>query len=408
MDKVQHLPYDRHQKRIILALTGLMLSGTLINLSNVCSLHFFRTTYTVFETIIDIAGVLMFVVGLTEILRKNAIFVISSTLLFAIIWILSGFIYPVNSIYLQESFQQFFIYVLPFMWIGRYLIKEGMYLDQFLLIARIKLILVIATQIIIFIDPFADIFAGDYMDASNAMIVGIVSVYFLAARDKKILDMLLSVIATIMILVSGSRGALVSLAFFWIIYLFTGPSKGKGWLYITLILIGSIMVLDSEIILMPIKKIAENLGFSTHLIDALTSKSIFEDSNRSSLFSSFWQCIWQRPLGYGVMGDRAISIQYGIWNKPIYPHNIYLEILINFGYIVGSIICILLTLKLVSLLYLRRNSKIRDTVLILTSAGFIRLLVSSSYWNEQIFFMLLGVISTTVFRNIKFRFGRIM
>ena len=59
-----------------------------------------------------------------------------------------------------------------------------------------------------------------------------------------------------------------------------------------------------------------------------------EDENRTLLYASFWEAAQDRTFGYGVMGDRYISYHDGFFFKPIYPHNIYLELIVDFGVII--------------------------------------------------------------------------
>ena len=143
--------------------------------------------------------------------------------------------------------------------------------------------------------------------------------------------------------------------------------------------------------------ISGSLGFSTHLSEAVSSGAVFNDENRELLYAGFVSMIWQKPWGYGIMGDRYISYEYGLFYKPIYPHNIYLEVIINFGYVIGIIICALFTFFLFRAILIGNNKQYKVMILVLASTSFVKLLFSSSYWIDQMFFMLLGAMIAPFF-----------
>lgn len=393
-----------YTKRIDIALYGLLLSGTVIDLINVVTKLLIGQSFGTVETVVNIIGILMFLYGSLELMRKDFLFVIKSLMLFLLLWVGSGLLFSDNVQYLKENAGQFFIYVLPFCWFGHYVIRSGMYLNSFLKICRVKLFFALISQIIILLYPSADIFGGDYMDAANAMLVGIIGTYYLTARDKRKFDMLLSVLSTFVILICGSRGVFLSLCFFWILYLVYGQIKKKA-LYITLLAaLGVLVSLFVNPILLAIEKVASNLGFSVHLISALINNNMFEDSNRIKLIEFFWNAIFRKPFGYGVMGDRYISYKTGFYYKPIYPHNIMLEVAINFGIFIGLFLVLWFLMKCIKCFYQKSDVELKATVMVLLSCCIVRLMFSSSYWNDQMFFMLIGVFCAISRKRYRIRF----
>lgn len=389
----------KRENMVFYALAGLMLSGTIINLLNVFIKLFFNSTFTYVEKIIDIIGIILFVLFIPELLRKAYRFVIITLVSFSLLWIGAGLIFPENIPYLIENSKQFFIYVLPFSWIAVYLTRNQDFISVFLKIGKTKFVIALITQIVIFIFPKTDIFDGDYMDASNAMLVGIMSVFYLAYKDRKMVDIILSICGIFITLISGSRNVLVAIIVFWIL-VFIQMNRRKKFIWLTGILFfGCLLLIFYRPILELVSKIATDIGFSAHLIDALLTNSVFEDSTRLKLFEGFWQAILERPFfGYGVLGDRAISIPKGIWHKPMYPHNIILELFIDFGMLFGSLIITWYAIKIIQG-FKSKNEKYKGAVFVLFCCSIVKLMVSSTVWNDQMFFMLSGFLLSYSFQK---------
>lgn len=375
---------NHNTNRIKYALYGLFLRGTIVDLFKVFSMDSM-------EPIVDVLAIGLFLLGLIELLKQEAKFVGYSTILFGLLWGISTFLHPANTVYVKENMAQFFVYCLPFMWLGYYFIKHSIFLDVLLPIAKVKLILALVVQTIILIAPSRDIFGGDYQTAAYSIIVGLVSTYYLALRNRKKIDIFLSILGTLILMVCGSRGIFVSLIFFWAIYFISQTSNKQKIAIVLSIAIVSTFFSFKEIIA-PIASVAESFGFSTHLTDALAQGAVFEDESRELLYAGFLALIWQEPLGYGIMGDRYISYFTGIFWKPIYPHNIFLELMVDFGYVIGITLSLFLVYYIFKNVLFSKNRKYTMTLLVLTSTSLIKLLFASSFWIDQMFFMLIGAL----------------
>ena len=376
--------------KIKLALTGLLLKGTVSNLFSVLSLE---AAVPVVSTI----SIALFVLGLVDLLRKASKFVILSTLVTALLWIQTILFFPQNLKYMREEWLQTFIYCLPFMWLGYDFIKQEVFLDYLLPIARVKLILALLVQIIILVNPAADIWGNDYMNAANEMMVGLIAVYYLYIRDRKISDLVLSMVGSVLILTVGSRGGLVAIVFFWTVWWVMNKRSVANNTFLVLLLF--LFVVFSGPLMNAIFSLAESFGYSSHIAEKVEGGGLFNDEARTDLFMFFVNYIKESPFGYGVMGDRALTD--GVYSRPIYPHNLYLEILTNFGYVVGGIVSFVFTFYLVKFIMRGENKQYSMSVLTLSSIAFVHLMFSGSYWSEQMFFMLVGILLAVKFVNNK-------
>ena len=369
-------------QKINIALIGLLLRGTVIDLFNAVGLGFLNP-------IANALAIAMFLIGLIELLRSDAKCVIISSLFFSLLWWISILLHPETLVYVKEEGIQFFIYCLPFLWFGHYFVKKAIYLELFLPVARIKLILALFLQLLILLGVSQDIYKGDYQTAANSILVGLVAVFYLALRDKKRLDITMSVLGTIILLIVGSRSSFVAIVFFWVIYLVSiAKSKELSFLIVFVALLVIAFGLDP--LLKFTANVAQGIGLTGHLTEALQTGGVFVDEQREELYLGFTALIRQSAWGYGILGDRYISYQHGIFWKPIYPHNIYLEVLVNFGYILGSVIAVIFTIWIIRSLFFVKNRRYRLVVLVLATVSYVKLLFMSSYWIDQMFFMLLG------------------
>lgn len=362
-----------------------MISGSMADLVNVLLEDAVNESVEVF---FDVIGLILFLISLPELFRRESKTIILSTLFFCILWWLSGLFNPQNVPFLKEQSRQFFLYVLPYFWIGSYLVRRGLFLNGFLQIARWKFFLSISAQLIIILQPTRDIFGGDYMNAANALVVGLISVSYLAFRDRKWYDITSAVVGTVVLFMNGSRGIFLSLVLFWVlIYIYSSTRNTKSLLVSTAILLLIIGV--SGPLLDVFSSLSERAGISTHLTDALGSnEGLFFDENRAYLYANFWQAILEKPIwGYGIMGDRAISESFA--SKPIYPHNLFLELFVDFGMIIGVIVMLLFLVRVFKGL-VNKNIDYKFGIIVLLCCCFVKLMVSSSLWQDQMFFMLLG------------------
>lgn len=374
---------DSDEKRIQIALAALLLRGPVVDL--------FRALGINADDIVTPISILLFVIGLVSLIKKHGRFILVSSAIFGLLWLLSARMHPTTIPYIKAEGVQFFVYSLPFLWFGHYFIVSRIYMDMFLPIARIKLVLALIIQVLVLFGLSEDIFKGDYQTAANSIIVGLLATSYLAVQSKKTFDIVLTILGTIILVSVGSRSSLVSVIFFWTVY-FVSISRGVRTKVGIAIIAIIFLIVGIDPLLKAVAYLGKSAGFSMHLADALSSGSLFVDEERETLYIGFSALIAKSPWGYGILGDRYISYETGLYWKPMYPHDIYLELMVNFGYIIGSIIALWFTYYLIKSLFICHNRLYRVSILLLTSVSFIKLLFSSSYWIDQMFFMLLGAI----------------
>jgi hypothetical protein len=184
----------------------------------------------------------------------------------------------------------------------------------------------------------------------------------------------------LMMLLLGSRGALLA-AMIYVISLWIIDSKKKSFIYI--IILGFVMFSNNAINLF--QGIADNIGISSRTLIMLREGNIAESSSRLEIYSNAWHSLINGPVfGHGLYGDRVIL-------NGAYCHNIFLEILIDFGFIIGG--GLLLILFYIMLRVLQKSEvESKKLILMFICFGFLQFLVSGSYLKSPEFGIFLGLL----------------
>lgn len=199
----------------------------------------------------------------------------------------------------------------------------------------------------------------------------------------------------------GSRGALLCLGVFIILYLFNGQqSKIKKMLYSVILIITGLFTYNKgvEIIQNTAIYLLNNFNISSRTLMKIASGDIMDDSGRDSIYRLVKQAIENNPWGYGAYGDRPLIGPSFYWG---YSHSIVYEMMINFGVILGVLFLLFLSIKSVCLVFFSKDKYIIFTMMIVFSMT-MRLIISDTFWGNIYFWILLSILF--IFRvHLKFR-----
>lgn len=219
-------------------------------------------------------------------------------------------------------------------------------------------------------------------------------------RGGKVRDLILSLVAAGLMLASGARGPIIGyIISAFVIVIFEKELKRSSKVILFCCTVAIIIAINgSTSSIISISDFLKNSGYSTRVIDLLTSKSLIVDRERNMLFTASMKLIEEHfVLGTGVINDRfelSKLVYIGSASGVIgtYPHNIIIEVLIQFGCFVGTALIgwfIYVTKKA-----LREINQRRSLVVLLLAMALPSLLYSGSYIQEPLFYMLLGVLMT--------------
>jgi O-Antigen ligase len=204
--------------------------------------------------------------------------------------------------------------------------------------------------------------------------------------------LLITFISIVMIIALGSRGAILCVFVFLILRFIKFNINKSYWSYIKYILtLGFIflMLLYLDTFLMYLNNVLLEFGVYSRNIQTFFSERI-SLSGRDTLYKTVFGNILNSPLlGIGIAGDRQIL-------NGSYVHNLFLEILANFGLVIGFFIIISIIIFILICLFLR-DRKLYNIFILWLCIGFIHLWVSYSYLTDFRFWAFMGVMINILF-----------
>lgn len=220
--------------------------------------------------------------------------------------------------------------------------------------------------------------------------------YYLYIREvdkKKIIDIILFSIALLFSFLGGRQSMLFVVVAIVFSFLFFTPTN-KNWkngvlkfivvFFITLLIFFYNEFINSLIFLLNIT------GISSRSLNALVDGSLLDFTNRENNYKLSMEVIKKNGTNIsGVFGDRYYLRQ--IATTIAYPHNIALELLIDFGTGLGSVILICLILGTI-LAFIFCKKELRAFYFAFLVYGVGRFLVSSSIFIEINFMVFIGLL----------------
>ena len=191
----------------------------------------------------------------------------------------------------------------------------------------------------------------------------------------------------ICILVAGSRGPLLGVALILLVQLWDSLRVKRMAQRISFTAmftaVFGVVIANFSNIMMSIGILMQNLGISSRTVMLLASGNYNDDSGRGTIYNIALDLIKTGgPFGHGIYGDRyVISEETSLWIG--YCHNIALEILVDFGYILGGIILCIMIYRIIRILR-APDSEWRSLYIIFLIAAS-QLILSGSFWYTSTF-----------------------
>ena len=380
------------KKARILLSTDTRLSIAILSPSVILMLQFFVLNYfNILETstgyAIQILSKLLvgciFLCSFSSVIRKSLIVIVLTYSITGIVYLLNYIIFPVNSVYLNDVVFDFILICLP-CFIYSYSITD---------IKALELITQKASMIIYTVDISLGllVFIGkasiDSYSMSFSYYLLLPTIIYLKKyfETYKFKYLFLSALSILLIIAIGSRGAIMCLGVYVMLYHLISIRKmtlPKALCVIIFTLILFISLIFFKEILLFLYNILERFGISSRSIILFLRDGIYL-SGREELYGKIVEQIFAHPLiGIGIAGDRY-------YLDGSYTHNIFLEILSGFGVFFGFILILTLLFTIFKSLF-PKNIKGFDNILVWFSIGFVPLLVSGSYLTDFQFWIFLG------------------
>lgn len=229
---------------------------------------------------------------------------------------------------------------------------------------------------------------------------------FLLLKKKSAIILMIASFA--IVIMSGARGPLLAFLICFALELFFG-SKNKirmlicfGAFAVIVLLLYSLFF-DRAIELLI--DAFEKRGLSLRILERLKAGTLGTDSGRKALSTFAFEYSKSHLFyGTGLINDRILLFENLTvdTNKTVfgyYCHNIFLEIMMQYGLILGVLMCLMFILLIFVQFRINKTPESRSITIILLSAGLLPLLVSYSYATYECFYLFFGFIFTQFFQS---------
>lgn len=298
------------------------------------------------------------------------------------VYLIQYIAYPWSIDLLDEYFVRVIFNTIPFYFLGCVLdIKK---IDKVLFI----------TSILVIIYRYFDFIYGDYLstlleDRDSLMwvsyntIIHVLYVIWYCFRRFSLVALIFSSLGVFLVMSYGSRGPFVlTLLFIALCLLFFVNKRYRVFAYIGVVALVVLVVSNFNPIMIGLESIMSESGLSTRVINQITDEALLDSSTRDDLLLHLQQPMEQMGVfGLGLFG----SYKY----VGIYSHRIYVDFWISFGYIVGSML-MLLMLRMFLRVFIKCDKIEQGMFMILIVVGVGTLFFSLSYMIWPFFFLLIG------------------
>lgn len=309
-----------------------------------------------------------------------------------IIYILQYIIFPENILHLDQISSKFLIKTLPFYFVGR-IIDYSRISKHITLLSILSIIcFVIIYYILNASDDKTDIYHSGDMYSAYIIMPFIILIILDAFKTRNKISIIISISSYIILLSLGNRGAVLYTTIFTSICIMNQLNKKTitTRIMVFIVLIISIY-LFLGVFIENIYMLFEELGVSTRIFDKLENDQL-DTSGRDQITSYLLKELSYKTSGYGLTADRRFIVDS-------YAHNIFLELVFSFGYVIGGLIIILLVSTLLRAYINCRKKNNNLFYIAMICFGILPLMTSMSFLEYPYFFLLLGY--TTQINNNK-------
>lgn len=211
-------------------------------------------------------------------------------------------------------------------------------------------------------------------------------------RTRKKQDLLMTIVDIVLILLGGRQSFIVVFTACLLLYIYDNRKQSFRILIIVSSVAFLLVLFISGMyvtIFQEINHITNSMGIHMEALERIANGKLFDTSTRDIIYEYSMISIKSNGAKIsGLLADRYYLRKMASWMA--YPHNIYLELLMDFGTILGTILSLYITLKAIkSMLFVGDEHRKRVGIIICVLV-FVRLFVSNSFVIEGYFYIMLG------------------
>lgn len=305
--------------------------------------------------------------------------------------LLSAAIYPENAEYIVQNLRTYILPCIPFFLLGISFDAADSELTEF--VSTVCCVAIIVSTLYVFYyigggrSLNTDNGSGYSMYWSYLLLPNTMVALEYAFSSKRKLPIICGIVGIVYAFAMGTRGAIVVLFVFLAVEIWRHIQLRAGYkvLFLGVAGIALYMFYASPAyitILVSFRDILQKYNLSTRIIDFLVSgEMVSYTSGRDIIYDTLMTRLWDHPLrGYGV---------YGEWPLGFYSaHNMYIEVLFHFGFLIGGILMVSYIVTIIKGLKCTENTKAQGWVILFTCLVFIKGIFGGRYMEYPVFFLL--------------------
>lgn len=312
-----------------------------------------------------------------------------------VLWFVSRQIHHNYQYFFDENIWRCFEAFLM-IYVGKSVFRGGINDGSYGLLVKLSRLGIALTALYFIYGAFSGrVVASEYMTISYRVLPSTLCVTSAFLKKINVRSTLWFIGAVILQVFMGTRGAVLSVAVFIILYVFLFAKRKLFFIFLACIIIFIVMdyVLNfSTLLLKFLASVCKSLNMSTRIVESILNNSIADDNGREKIYMFVINHIWDNILiGEGIFADRYILLKFP--GGAPYVHNIFLELWSNFGLIPSCIIMITIFVLVFRFLICKRQSKeSRLLLMIVFTASMVQLMFTGSYLTDAPFWLLIGML----------------
>lgn len=228
------------------------------------------------------------------------------------------------------------------------------------------------------------------------------------SNNKRFGDLFLLLIDALLILLGGRQSFVVVVLACFALYIYDNRKKSIRMFIVSslIVLVGLIFISGSYTLFFRwLNSVMDSFGLHMEALDRIASGKLFDTSTRNIYYVYSADIIHTNGSKVsGLLSDRYYLRNYGQYTSwMVYPHNIILELLIDFGTVLGTLISVLLLVSVIRNMFFLGDKYRKRMGIIICVLTMVRLFVSNSFIIEGDFYIMLGFLFGINKLNTKLR-----
>ncbi len=228
-----------------------------------------------------------------------------------------------------------------------------------------------------------------YLTWGYRMLIAVITLLYSAVENHSLFDWLFAILATVELVVIGNRGSMMAIAVFIVLYVIFCTETRKKYKYLAVIsglcVVIYLAITPSNIFLF--ENFLAQFGIRSRNVTKILDNTL-TDSGRDAGYEIAINHIKSGNMfGLGIGGDQILVGNY--------PHNIVLELMLQYGNILGIMIFGWLLFQTIKNLLYIKDKHYKAVYIVFFSLGLIKLWLSSTYWYELWFWAYLVIVIKT-------------